>query len=76
MDGWSTIWVPNASVALPDIPHCTSSEAQPSNKGCGRVTAASRRGRGVIILEWALVDRARVGAGDALGSGSRGLEEG
>lgn len=60
------IWVPNASVALPDIPHCTSSEAQPSNKGCGRVTAASRRGRGVIILEWALVDRARVGAGDAL----------
>jgi len=69
------IWVPNASVALPNIPHCTSSEAQPSSKGCGWVAAASRCGRGVVIFEGALVDRARVGAGDALGSGSRGLEE-
>lgn len=70
MDGGSTIGVPNTAVALPDIPHGSRTEAQAASKGRGGVTA---RGRSGIILEGALVDRARVCTGDALGAGT-GLE--
>lgn len=74
MDGWSTIWVPDTSVALPNVPHCTSPKAQPTSKRrCG---VAGRGGRPEVVLEGALIDGSRVGAGDALGAGPRGLEEG
>lgn len=71
MDGGSTIGVPNASIALPNIPQSPCSEAQSASERRGRVARGSGRRR--IILEGALVHRARVGAGEALGAwaGSR-----
>jgi len=69
------IWVPNASVALPNIPHCTSSEAQASSKGCCWVTAVGRCGKSIIVLKGTFINRARVGTRDALGTGPRGLKE-
>ena len=57
MDGGSTIWAPNAdaATALPDIAQCPCTEANPSSKGCGGVTAWSRCRGSVVVLEWALV---------------------
>jgi hypothetical protein len=63
MNGGSTIGVPNASIALPNIPQSPCSEAQSTGERRGRVT---RSGWGRIIFERALVDGARVGAGQAL----------
>ena len=70
MDGGSTIGVPHVPIALPDVPHSACSEAQATSKGSGRV---ARSGWSRIILEGALVDRARIGAGEALSALSGAL---
>lgn len=75
MDGGSTIGVPNVPIALPNIPHGTRTEAQAASEGGGWVAAPSRSSRTQIIFEGALVYRARIGAGEALGAWA-GLEGG
>lgn len=72
MDGGSTIGVPNAPIALPNIPHGTRTKAQAAGERCGRVAASSRT---QVIFKWALVYRTRIGAGEALGAWA-GLEGG
>jgi hypothetical protein len=68
MDGRSTIGVPNAAIALPDIPQCSGAEAQAPSKGSGGVAVC---GGHRLIFKRALVDGARVGAREALGAGPR-----
>ena len=72
MDGGSTIGVPNTATALADVPHGSRAEAQAASKGRGGVAA---RGRPRLVLKGALINRARVGARDAL-SARAGLEGG
>ena len=73
MDGRSTIGVPNAPIALPNIPQGACSEAQATSEWCGRVAASARSGRRRILLKGVLVHRARVGAREAFGARA-GLE--
>jgi hypothetical protein len=74
MNGGSTIGVPVAPIALPNISQCTGTEAQPASEGRGRIAARTRSDWHVVILERALVDGARIGAGQALGPRPSALE--
>lgn len=60
MNGGSTIGVPNAPIALPDIPQGTCTKAQPTGEGCSRV-AATRGGWSGIVFKRTLVHGARIG---------------